>query len=86
MGIRGSNMHAFLGIVERRPVPLILVHEATGVVVHGPMEDKRVTFNPLATCGKCKVCLRGQDNSLYKSADHLDATATRRGCRTCNHN
>ena len=62
LGICGSDMHAFLGHDERRPAPLILGHEAAGVVVQGPMEGKRVTFNPLATCGKCKACLRGQDN------------------------
>ena len=54
--------HACIGSRGRRPAPLILGHEAAGVVVQGPMEGKRVTFNPLATCGKCKACLRGQDN------------------------
>ena len=49
VGICGSDMHAFLGHDERRPAPLILGHEAAGVVVQGPMEGKRVTFNPLAT-------------------------------------
>ena len=58
----GSDMHAFLGLDERKPAPLILGHEAAGVVVQGPMEGKRVTFNSLATCGKCKACLCGQNN------------------------
>ena len=35
--ICGSDMHAFLGHDERRPAPLILGHEAAGVVVQGPM-------------------------------------------------
>ena len=62
VGICGSDMHAFLGHDERRPAPLILGHEADGFVVQGKMEGKRVTFNPLATCGKYKACQRGQDN------------------------
>ena len=61
-GICGSDMHAFLGHDERRPAPLILSHEADGFVVQGKMEGKRVTFNPLATCGKYKACQRGQEN------------------------
>ena len=57
-----SDMHAFLGNDERNPAPLILGHEAAGVVLQGIIEGKRVTFNPLATCEKCKASLRGQDN------------------------
>ena len=55
-------MHAFLGNDERKPAPLILGHKAAGFVLQGLMEGKRVTFNQLATCEKCKACLRGQDN------------------------
>ena len=55
-------MHAFLGNDEKKPATLILGYEAAGVVVQGLMEGKRVTFKPLATCKKCKTCLRGQDN------------------------
>ena len=32
-GICGSDMHAFLGHDARRPAPLILGHEAAGVIV-----------------------------------------------------
>ena len=81
-------MHAFLGNDERNPAPLILGHEAAGVVLQVLIEGKRVTFNPLVTCEKCKASLRGQDNicpNLSKSADHFDATATRRVRRTCSH-
>ncbi|MEC7219264.1 MAG: alcohol dehydrogenase catalytic domain-containing protein [SAR324 cluster bacterium] len=52
-------MHAFLGNDERNPAPLILGHEAAGVVLQGLIEGKRVTFNPLATCEKFKASLRG---------------------------
>ena len=62
VGICGSDMHAYLGHDERRPAPLILGHEGAGVVVAGPLEGKRVTINPLVTCGTCRSCLAGRDN------------------------
>lgn len=34
-GICGSDMHAYLGHDDRRPAPLILGHEAAGVIVGG---------------------------------------------------
>ena len=55
VGICGSDMHAYLGHDERRPAPLILGHEAAGVVVEGPGVGRRVTVNPLATCGECRA-------------------------------
>jgi threonine dehydrogenase-like Zn-dependent dehydrogenase len=55
-------MHAYLGHDDRRPAPLILGHEAAGIVVGGPSEGRRVTINPLVTCGTCRSCLAGQDN------------------------
>ena len=83
-----SDMHAFLGNDERNPAPLILGHEAAGVVLQGLIEGKRVTFNRLVTSDKCKASLRGQDNicpNLSESADHLDATATMCVRRTCSY-
>ena len=41
-GVCGSDMHAYLGHDERRPAPLILGHEAAGVVVEGPNAGRRV--------------------------------------------
>ncbi|WP_400085790.1 alcohol dehydrogenase catalytic domain-containing protein [Yoonia sp. R78084] len=61
-GICGSDMHAFLGHDERRPAPLILGHEAAGVVMGGALDGTRVTINPLATCGLCRACKSGRDN------------------------
>ncbi len=46
-GICGSDMHAYLGHDERRPAPLILGHEAAGIVVGGKADGRRVTINPL---------------------------------------
>ncbi|MGB3280232.1 MAG: alcohol dehydrogenase catalytic domain-containing protein [Pseudorhodobacter sp.] len=61
-GICGSDMHAFLGHDERRPAPLILVHEAAGEIIGGPRNGERVTLNPLVTCGTCRACRAGRDN------------------------
>ena len=62
VGICGSDMHAYLGHDERRPAPLILGHEAAGVVTGGPRNGQRVTVNPLVTCGRCDACRSGRDN------------------------
>jgi threonine dehydrogenase-like Zn-dependent dehydrogenase len=62
VGICGSDMHAFLGHDERRPAPLILGHEAAGIVVGGPRNGERVALNPLVTCGTCAACMSGHDN------------------------
>ncbi len=62
VGICGSDMHAYLGHDARRPAPLILGHEAAGVIVGGPLDGKRVTVNPLVTCGICAACTSGREN------------------------
>lgn len=62
VGICGSDMHAYLGHDARRPAPLILGHEAAGVVRGGPRDGQRVTVNPLVTCGACPVCDAGREN------------------------
>ena len=62
VGICGSDMHAYLGHDARRPAPLILGHEAAGVVVGGPRDGMRVTVNPLVTCGRCPACTSAREN------------------------
>ena len=62
VGICGSDMHAFLGHDARRPPPLTLGHEATGTVVGGPDDGRRVTVNPLVSCGACARCREGRAN------------------------
>ena len=62
VGICGSDMHAYLGHDERRPAPLILGHEAAGIVVEGPGVGRKVTVNPLATGGECRACRSGRNN------------------------
>jgi threonine dehydrogenase-like Zn-dependent dehydrogenase len=61
-GICGSDMHAYLGHDARRPAPLILGHEAAGIVVGGSKDGRRVTINPLVTCGQCNNCRAGRTN------------------------
>jgi L-iditol 2-dehydrogenase len=62
VGICGSDMHAWHGSDERRPAPLILGHEATGIVKTGALAGKRVTVNPLVTCMTCGCCTSGRTN------------------------
>ena len=61
-GICGSDMHAYLGHDDRRPAPLILGHEAAGVIEGGPRDGVRVTINPLVSCGTCRACVAGREN------------------------
>ena len=61
-GICGSDMHAWAGHDERRPSPLILGHEAAGEIVGFGGATRRVTVNPLVTCGTCEACTAGKDN------------------------
>ncbi len=62
VGICGSDMHAYLGHDARRPAPLILGHEAAGVIVGGPRNGARVTVNPLVACRTCPACLSEREN------------------------
>lgn len=66
VGICGSDMHAWAGHDERRPAPLILGHEAAGHVVEGAWKGRRVTVNPLVTCGICEDCRAGRENLCAK--------------------
>jgi len=65
VGICGSDMHAYLGHDERRPAPLILGHEASGVILGGAQAGTKVVVNPLVTCGSCFDCLSGQSNLCF---------------------
>lgn len=58
-GICGSDMHAWHGHDERRLPPLVLGHEAVGMVSHGDKSGQRVAINPLMTCGACPACSSG---------------------------
>lgn len=62
VGICGSDMHAYLGHDARRPPPQILGHEAAGTIVGDAGAGRRVTINPLVTCGTCPACRSGREN------------------------
>ena len=62
VGICGSDLHAYHGLDERRPPPLVLGHEAAGRIVGGSRAGERVTVNPLVTCGRCRACREGHSN------------------------
>jgi len=66
VGICGSDMHAYHGRDTRRPAPLILGHEAAGVVASGARAGERVAINPLVVDPECPFVLRG--------APHLSPT------------
>ena len=62
VGICGSDLHAYHGRDPRRVPPLILGHELAGTIVAGEGTGRRVTVNPLITCGRCDYCRTGRDN------------------------
>lgn len=62
VGICGSDLHAYLGHDSRRIAPLILGHEAAGIVKGGKFDGKAAVINPLVTCGTCLACVSGRSN------------------------
>ena len=62
VGICGSDMHAYHGEDARRVPPLILGHEAAGVIVSGKQAGQQVVLNPLIACGTCEDCRSGRSN------------------------
>ena len=61
-GICGSDMHAYHGHDARRIPPMVLGHEAAGVVLSGAQAGQQVALNPLITCGDCFYCKLGRSN------------------------
>src|SRR6202051_1468522 len=67
-GICGSDVHGYDGSTGRRLPPIVMGHEAAGIIesVGGAVSDfcrgQRVTFDSTVFCGKCFFCLRGQVN------------------------
>jgi L-iditol 2-dehydrogenase len=60
VGICGSDMHAIHGHDARRPVPIILGHEAAGRVLTGALAGKRVAVNPLVVPADCPFAREGR--------------------------
>jgi L-iditol 2-dehydrogenase len=67
-GICGSDVHGFDGSTGRRIPPIVMGHEAAGIVVEtgSAVRDfapgDRVTFDSTVYCGACSFCLRGEIN------------------------
>jgi L-iditol 2-dehydrogenase len=67
-GICGSDVHGYDGSSGRRIPPLVMGHEAAGIVaetgkdVDGFAKGDRVTFDSTVCCGECSNCRRGNIN------------------------
>jgi L-iditol 2-dehydrogenase len=67
-GICGSDVHGFDGSSGRRIPPIVMGHEAAGVIVETGSsvkefkEGDRVTFDSTISCGRCHFCRRGETN------------------------
>jgi L-iditol 2-dehydrogenase len=67
-GICGSDVHGYDGSTGRRIPPIVMGHEAAGVVesvgsaVTSFRPGDRVTFDSTVYCGQCFFCQRGQVN------------------------
>ena len=65
VGICGSDLH-WWGEGEigdaRLAHPLVLGHEAAGVIEDGPDQGRRVAIDPAIWCGSCRPCRDGHRN------------------------
>lgn len=67
-GICGSDVHGYDGSSGRRIPPIVMGHEAAGIVaetgagVTGFQQGDRVTFDSTIYCGECEYCRSGQVN------------------------
>ena len=67
-GICGSDVHGYDGSTGRRIPPLVMGHEAAGVIVsvgsavQAFAPGERVTFDSTISCGSCRFCREGAVN------------------------
>jgi len=67
-GICGSDVHGYDGASGRRIPPIVMGHEAAGVVAaagkgaNSYQVGDRVTFDSTVYCGLCEFCRRGEVN------------------------
>src|SRR6202142_4500302 len=65
-GICGSDVHGMDGSTGRRIPPVVMGHEAAGVIVRAGRDVRewaagdRVTFDSTVSCGSCYFCRRGE--------------------------
>jgi len=65
VGICGSDLHWWgeAGIGDAvLDHPLVLGHEAAGIIEDGPQRGERVAIDPAVPCGVCRCCLDGHRN------------------------
>lgn len=68
VGICGSDLHGYTGESGRRTPPMVMGHEATGVVaalgagVPESWRGARVIMQPFVACGQCDQCRSGRSN------------------------
>ena len=67
-GICGSDVHGLDGSTGRRRPPIIMGHEAAGVIAETGSavriwkKGQRITFDSTVYCGECQFCRRGEVN------------------------
>jgi 2-desacetyl-2-hydroxyethyl bacteriochlorophyllide A dehydrogenase len=68
VGVCGSEIEGYLGRMGNRTPPLVMGHEASGVVatvgtdVDRGRVGERVYINPVVACGRCDQCVEGAVN------------------------
>ncbi|MEJ6718388.1 MAG: L-iditol 2-dehydrogenase [Akkermansiaceae bacterium] len=71
-GICGSDVHGMDNSSGRRIPPMVMGHEASGVIekigleVSGWSEGDRVSFDSMVYCGECEHCERGETNLCHE--------------------
>ena len=67
-GICGSDVHGYTGSTGRRIPPLVMGHEAAGIIdavgrnVSGQLIGQRVALDSTVFCGECEFCCNGKEN------------------------
>ena len=67
-GICGSDVHGYTGSTGRRIPPLVMGHEAAGIIdavgknVSGELISQRVALDSTVFCGECEFCCNGKEN------------------------